>query len=60
MQCDKKDTTAIDVLSSNAATQQQQNNKNGKNTNNNNAKKNKKIAKGKSDAVDEEVGEVDV
>lgn len=60
MQCDKKDATAIDVLSSNAATQQQQqqNNKNGKN-NNNNAKKNKKIAKGKSDAVDE-VGEVDV
>lgn len=60
MQCDKKDTTAIDVLSSNAATQQQQqNNKNGKNNNNNSAK-NKKIAKGKSDAVDEEVGEVDV
>lgn len=57
--CDTRDTTAIDVLSSNAeAEQQTQNNKNGK-TNNNN-KKGKKNAKGKSEVpADEEPVEVE-
>lgn len=59
--CDTKDTTAIDVLSSNAVSEQQtQNNKNGKSNNNNNNKKGKKNAKGKSEVLTgEEPGEVE-